>query len=186
MIQYRIDNSYLDIWVSKVKLLLSELGFSFLWNNNITVLISLRGYSGPYQMIICRWAARHVYFILVHLCLRRMVAVFELELLKCGSQGGCLVLVRSVFVLTIANDFFLPMVPDVFRIVRDLFSMTSKQRENLENGKFNGFKLFNFFINTMLIIEKIKGTQAYYVSNRQIIFWNRHHVKLSYLSTSTS
>ena len=38
--------------------------------------------------------------------------------------------------------FFLIMVPDFFRIVDDFFSMTSTQREDVENGKFSRSKLF--------------------------------------------
>ena len=53
--QYQIDNSYLDSWLSKVKQLLNELGFSFLWNNsNITNLqltrIIERVYDQYYQL----------------------------------------------------------------------------------------------------------------------------------------
>ena len=44
------------------------------------------------------------------------------------------------------------------------FSMTSKQREDAENGKFKRFKLF--IINLILIIGKIGETQVLYVFNR--------------------
>ena len=48
--------------------------------------VSIRGYSGPLpnDLIFCRWTALHVYFILVYLCSRTIVVVFELELLKSG------------------------------------------------------------------------------------------------------
>ena len=48
--------------------------------------VSIRGYSGPLpnDFIFCRWTALHEYFILVYLCSRTIVIVFEIELLKSG------------------------------------------------------------------------------------------------------
>ena len=48
--------------------------------------------------------------------------------------------------------------------------MTSKQREDAENGKFSRFKLFFFKKKKhfMLIIGKIGGTQVIYVFDRGI------------------
>ena len=45
-----------------------------------------KGYSAPLpnDFIFCRCTALHVYFILVYLCLRTMVVVFEQELFKGG------------------------------------------------------------------------------------------------------
>ena len=64
----------------------SPLLCKYFWISSQKGGVSIRGYSGPLpnDFIFCRWTALHVYFILVYLCSRTIVVVFELELLKSG------------------------------------------------------------------------------------------------------